>query len=78
MNLNQVKLSVPQQGKWLRNLLVFLAPLGILYLTTVAGVISANPKGFEVNDLIPNTFAQGGLILWILNAALDYLRKLKG
>lgn len=78
MNLNQVKLSVPQQGKWFRNLLVFLAPVGILYLTTVIGVISQDNHSFGLVDLIPNTFAQGGIILWFLNAALDYLRKLKG
>ncbi len=77
MNLEKVTLSQPQQNKWLHNIVVFLAPLGILYLTTIVGVISANPNGFEAKDLIPNTFAQGGLILWILNSALDYLRKLK-
>ena len=77
MNLNQVKLSSPQQGKWFRNLLVFLAPLGILYITTIIGVISQDNHAFGIQDFVPNTFAQGGLILWVLNSVLDYLRKLK-
>lgn len=63
--------------KWLINLQIFLAPLGILYLTTIIGVISADTGGFHLADLIPNPFAQGAIALWVLNTALDYLRKLK-
>ena len=48
------------------------------YLTTITGVISQSGHEFTVRDFIPNTFAQGGIILWFLNAALDYLRKLSG
>lgn len=78
MNLNQVKLSAPQQGKWFRNLLVFIAPVIVMYLTTIVGVISTDGHVFSLKDFIPTTFAQGGIVLWFLNTALDYLRKLKG
>jgi len=76
--MNKLTLNKPQQIKWIKNLLVFLAPVGILYLTTITGVISQSGHEFTVRDFIPNTFAQGGIILWFLNAALDYLRKLSG
>lgn len=76
MNLDTVTLSKPQQGKWFHNFLVFLAPLGILYLTTIIGTISQDNHAFSIQDFIPNTFAQGGLVLWVLNSILDYLRKL--
>lgn len=73
----QVTLTKKDQSKWLHNLLVFLAPLGVLYLTTVIGVISQESHVFSWQDLIPTTFAQGGMVLWILNTLLDYLRKLR-
>jgi hypothetical protein len=70
-------LTRANQGKWLHNGLVFLAPLGVLYLTTIIGVVSQDNHTVSLNDFIPNKTAQGGLILWVLNAALDYLRKLR-
>lgn len=76
-NMNNLILTKSLQEKWLHNLLIFFSPLLILYISTVIGVISANSNGFHLQDLIPNTFAQGGLVLWILNSVLDYLRKLQ-
>ncbi len=75
--MTNITLTKTDQNKWFNNLLVFLAPLGVLYLSTVIGTISASTTGFRIEDLIPNTFAQGGLILWVLNSILDYLRKLQ-
>jgi hypothetical protein len=72
------KLNKPELKKWFHNLQVFLAPVIVLYLTTVVGVISQAGHAFSFQDLIPNTFAQGGIVLWFLNAALDYFRKLRG
>lgn len=71
------KLTEPKQTKWVHNLMVFLAPLGILYLTTVIGVISQPFHAFSFQDLVPNQVAVGGMVLWVLNAILDYLRKLQ-
>lgn len=73
-NLKKITLNKTDQSKFVNNLLVFLAPLGILYLTTVVGAVSQAPLGFQ--DFIPNEVALGGMILWVLNTALDYLRKL--
>lgn len=63
--------------KWLHNMLVFLAPLIILYITSIIGIISQPFHTFILMDLVPNSFAAGGLVLWILNAVLDYFRKLQ-
>ena len=76
--MQQLQLTKKDQNKWFHNIVVFLAPLGVLYLTTITGVISQENHSFSFNDLIPNSYAQGGMILWTLNSALDYLRKLKG
>lgn len=76
--MDKLTLSTAQQQKFFKNLLVFLAPVGVIYLTTVIGAISQPAHIFSVRDLVPTTFAQGGIVLWFLNAAVDYLRKLKG
>lgn len=73
--MNKLTLNKTQSTKWLHNLLVFLAPVGVLYLTTVVGAISQAPLGWF--DFIPNEVALGGIILWFLNTALDYLRKVQ-
>lgn len=75
--MDKFTLDTKSQNKWINNIIVFLAPLGILYLSTVIGTVSTSAVGFRVEQLIPNTFAQGGLVLWVLNALLDYLRKLQ-
>lgn len=64
--------------KWVRNGLVFLIPVAILYLTTIIGVIS--PEGHTITpaDFIPTKIMIGGMILYILNNILDYLKKLRG
>lgn len=74
--MNQLQLKKPEQKKWFHNILVFLSPVGILYLTTVVGAVSTAPLGFQ--DFIPGEIALGGMILFVLNGILDYLRKLKG
>jgi hypothetical protein len=74
---NNLALTKTQGDKFLHNLLLFLAPLGILYLTTIIGVISQPYHNFKLNDLIPNQVAVGGMILYVLNTALDYLRKIQ-
>lgn len=73
----QIKLNTTNQNKWFHNTLVFLAPLGILYTTTVIGVINANEGAFSLEAFIPNQFVLGGMALYLLNAVSDYLRKLR-
>ena len=68
------KMSSEGLQKWATNTLKFAAPLGIMYLTFVVGNI--NVDGFQVIDFQPSQLVIGGLILYILNAIMDLLRKL--
>ena len=74
----QVTLTKTNQNKWYRNTLVFLAPLGIIYLVAVIGVFTANEGAFTFEAFIPNSFVIGAMSLYVLNSALDYLRKVRG
>lgn len=58
---------------WAHNFLIFLAPLAVMYLGSVIGFIQT--EGFSLKVFIPNSFLQGGMILYILNTALDFFRK---
>lgn len=76
--LNQkVTLNKTEQKKWYDNVLLFLAPVGVLYIVAVIGVINANGGAVSVESFVPNTFTLGGITLYVLNGVLDYLRKLK-
>ncbi len=78
MNLpDKITLTDTQQNKWKHNLIVFLAPVGIIYLTSLVGVISQTNHVLAVKDIIPNTFTMGGITLYFINGALDYLKKLQ-
>lgn len=72
-----VRLNKTNQKKFVHNVILFLRPVAVLYLVTVIGTISPVNHVITVNDFIPNAFAQGGIVLYFLNAALDYFRKLE-
>lgn len=76
--MNKLQLNTIDQNKWFKNLQIFLAPVAILYVTTIIGVISQTGHTISLKDLIPNAFAIGGGALYILNSALDYFKKLQG
>lgn len=63
---------------WFHNAKLFLAPVIILYLTSVIGVISQEGHVFSLKDLYLTTFVQGGIALYVLNSTLDWVRKWKG
>ena len=68
--------SAVNEKKWYRNLLMFLKPVMVLYITTVVAAIGMNGGVVRVEDFIPNEFMLGGATLYVLNGALDYLNKL--
>lgn len=72
------KLNKTNQNKFLHNLKVFLAPVGIIYIVAVVGVFTANNGAFSLEAFIPNQFTLGAVALYVLNSALDYLRKVRG
>ena len=75
--MSQLRLTKPNENKWLHNALVFLSPVGVIYLVAVVGVFTANDGAFTFEAFIPNTFVVGAMTLYVLNSVLDYLRKLK-
>lgn len=63
---------------WFHNAKLFAAPVIILYLTSVIGTISQDGHVFSVKDLYLTTFMQGGIVLYVYNTVLDWVRKWKG
>ena len=58
-----------------RSGLIFLAPVVLIYLTQVTGALSVQGHEFSYKDLIPSTFTQGGMVLFVLNRITDIIRK---
>ena len=59
--------------KWGKNLLIFLAPVALIYVVSVTG--SASGGVFTLSDFVPNSVTIGAMILYALNALTDLLRK---
>ena len=70
----QVLLEKKEKSRWLRNALIYLAPLGVLYLIFVQANIG---DGFQWSDFKPSDQVIGGGFLYLINTTLDYLRKLR-
>lgn len=58
---------------WLTNMVVFLAPLGIIYLLQVNVTLQNGPVRWS--DFVPTPTTIGAIQLYFVNAALDLLRK---
>lgn len=71
------RLNETEINKWSRNVLIFLAPLGIIYLGSVVVILQTPEHIVTFRDFIPSNFVVGAMVLYILNSVLDYLRKLK-
>jgi len=67
------RLNAADLKKWLTNMLVFLAPVVVIYLTSVLGNVQT---GFSWSAFALNPATQGALVLYVLNAALDFFKKL--
>jgi len=66
------ELTRTDRSKWIVNLVVFIAPVAILYLTQVqAGVVD----GVTAGDFIPSQFTFGAMTLYVINTLIDLLKK---
>ncbi len=74
MNL---KLSATNQGKFLNNVLVFIAPVLTIYLVSIVGIIQAHNGAIVIADFVPTSFTWGAMTLYVLNVVLDFLKKLE-
>lgn len=75
MNRLEEKLLKLDYKKWTNNMLVFFAPLIVLYLLFVQANVQSD--GFQVSDFTPTSEVIGGMILYTINVLMDFLRKFK-
>lgn len=71
------KLSKTDKENWIVNMKRFIAPVAILYLMQVIGVIGIENHLVELQDFMPNKYTQGGIILYVMNSLLDVVTKWK-
>ena len=69
----KLRLTKVDWDKWSSNTLLFLAPLGVLYLVFVQ--TSINADGIQGTDFIPTREVMGGMVLYLINTLLDFLKK---
>ena len=61
--------------RWVNNLLIFLAPVGILYTTSILGILQQPDHLISLKDFVPSKMVQGGMIVYVLSTIQDLLRK---
>jgi hypothetical protein len=69
-----IKLTQVNRHKWQENAVLFLAPLGIIYLSQVSANLG---DGFEWSDFAITPVMMGAISLYVVNTLLDLLRKLQ-
>lgn len=74
--MDKLQLTKTNQNKWLHNLLMFLKPVAVLYITSVITIIGMNEGIVRLQHFVPTSFFLGGATLYVLNGVLDYLNKL--
>ena len=70
----KLKLSKKEQAKFFNNAQIFLAPVGLIYLGSFVAKLQ---DGLQMSDFVADTFVLGAAALYLGNAGIDYLRKLK-
>lgn len=76
-SMNNLQLNKTNQNKWFKNVLIFLSPVIVVYVVAIIGAINANNGAVALKDFIPTSFTLGAGTVYLLNSALDYIRKLK-
>ena len=76
MQSNPNSLNFQDIQKWLHNLRIFLAPVGLIYL---APIIASLASGGVITraSFVPSPMVEGAIILYVLNGAYDLLNKWK-
>ena len=74
--MKNINLTREQRSKWVHNMLVFLAPLGVIYCGSVVMALQVEGHVFSLKDFIPTSFTIGAMVLYIMNTLYDLSRKL--
>lgn len=67
------KVNSEDLKRWGNNLLMFLIPLGIMYLLQLNAMLQNGT--LKAGDFIPNQTTIGGMQLYVINGLLDLLKK---
>lgn len=67
------KVNKEDLSRWRDNLLVFLAPLGVMYLLQLSGALQNG--ALSLSSLVPTPTTLGAIQLYVVNGLLDLLRK---
>ena len=67
------KLIALDWNKWFKNTAIFFAPVVLLYLVFVQ--VNINTNGFQTTDFYPTSEVIGGMILYITNTVIDFIKK---
>ena len=67
------RLNQEDVKKWGKNMLVFLAPLALVYLASIQNRINNGEVSIEIFKITPEI--AGALILYLLNALTDLFKK---
>lgn len=59
--------------KWLKNTLIFLSPLGVIYIGFV--INNVNNDGLSLSDFKINQIVAGAMVLYVLNVLFDLFTK---
>lgn len=68
------RLSQEDVKKFIRNCLVFLAPIAVYYFVAVSSQIDAG--GFKWEYFVPNESTVKFLALYVVNILIDFFKKL--
>lgn len=60
---------------WINNLLLFLAPVFLIYVLAVTALIVGANGVVSLSDFVPSAITIGAMVLYVLNAITDLLRK---
>lgn len=74
------RLNKKLQGKWIENQIIFLRPLFIMVAILYLGFLipRIEQDGVSLRDFVPTNAVITAIVLYIVNATYDYLRKLRG
>lgn len=61
--------------RWIRNTILFIIPVAILYLTYIASLLNDKDHIFQLRELLPNQMVWGGLVVYILSTLQDLYLK---
>lgn len=73
MGSEKFSISNPELRRFLKNTLVFIAPVGLIYLVFVGNNLQVD--GVSLSDFVPNQLVLGSIVLYVVNVTTDFLRK---